>query len=371
MTAGGELSGRLVLPNGVVSGRLRFGAAVEGIERGGPVPERFVLPGFVDAHVHGGGGGDVIDGTDGIRALCRLHARHGTTTLLPTTITRPWPEVRGMLRAVAAVRDEGVAGGAVIAGAHLEGPFISPRRLGAQPPFAIDPEPEKVRDAIAAGVVRVVTIAPELPGAAEAIDAFARAAVRVSLGHTEAVFETATAALNRVRVLGGVAAGTHLFNAMGGIAGREPGTAGAVLTSGHAFAELILDGHHVHAGSFRLASAMLRDRLMLVTDAMRGAGMGDGPSDIGGQAVRIADGVARLPDGTLAGSVLTGERALRNALAAGLDVAGASRLLSANPARYLGLTDRGEIRPGVRADLVVLDSGMAVQEVWIAGERVH
>lgn len=364
-----QLRGNIVTQDGMVAGTVRFGGCIDEVVPEAGVPDLFVLPGFIDPHVHGGDGGDAMDGPNGIATLARFHLRHGTTTLLPTTITRPWAEVVEGLRGIAAARQSGVQGGADIVGAHLEGPFISPQRLGAQPPFAISPDPARVAEALTPGIVRVVTLAPELDGATAAIAQFAAAGVRVSLGHSTADFATATAALTAVGSAGGVAAGTHLFNAMGGIEGRVPGLAGALLACPHAFVELILDLQHVHPGSFRLAHAAVGDRLMLITDAMRGAGTSDGTSELGGQAVTIRDGVARLAGGSLAGSLLTLDAALRHAVAEGVPLPVASRLVSGNAARYLGLADRGVLLPGRRADLVVLDPDLTVQQVWLAGVR--
>ncbi|MCQ8239762.1 N-acetylglucosamine-6-phosphate deacetylase [Rhizosaccharibacter radicis] len=363
------LDGQIVLPDRVMPGRIRFGPFIETIDPLPSAPDRLVLPGFIDAHVHGGGGGDTIDGVDGIETLARFHLSHGTTTLLPTTITRPWPEVLAMLEAVRRVMESGVENGADIPGAHLEGPFISPQRLGAQPAFAVLPTPERVREALRTGAVRVVTMAPELEHAFEAAAAFVSAGVRVSLGHSQADHAQAAQMLDHLSALGGVAAGTHLFNAMNGIAGRSPGLVGALLLSPDAHAELILDTHHVHPASFRLAHAMLGDRLLLITDAMRAAGLGDGESELGGHPVSIRDGIARLRDGTLAGSVLTMDQAFRNALAAGMDIPAAARLTAGNAASYLGLADRGALRPGLRADLVVMDASTRIDEVWRLGRR--
>lgn len=364
-----ELRGHILTPDGIVPGALGFGAAIGAVRAEAGAPDRFVLPGFIDAHVHGGGGGDAMDGPAGVARLARFHLGHGTTTLLPTTLTRPWAEVLAALEGIAAARAEGVAGGALVAGAHLEGPFLNPGRLGAQPPFALLPAPDLVRAALATGAVRVVTIAPELEGAGAAMAAFARAGVRVSLGHSAADYAGATAALDAVLAAGGVAGGTHLFNAMGGVEGRAPGLAGALLASPHAFAELILDTHHVHPGAFRLAHAALGRRLLLVTDAIRGTGAAEGESELGGQPVTIRGGVARLAGGGLAGSVLTMDAALRHAVAAGVALGEAARLVAGNAARFLGLSDRGELRPGLRADLVVLDAALAVREVWLGGVR--
>lgn len=368
-TSGQQVQGKIATPQGWVEGALSFGDRILNIE---PLPhapaETFILPGFIDVHVHGGGGGDAMDGEAGVATLARFHARHGTTTLLPTTITSPWPQVISALRAIERVRRSGVPGGADVWGAHLEGPFINPQKLGAQPPFARLPAPEQVAEVLALDVVRVVTLAPELDLSEQAAEAFARAGVRVSFGHTLGCAEEAQRVARAVRRAGGVVGGTHLYNAMSGLSGREPGVVGALLADAGAFAEVILDGHHVHPASFLAACHAKPERLLLVTDAMRAAGQGDGVSELGGQAVTVRAGVARLAGGSLAGSVLTMDLALRNAVQAGLPLLSASRLASAHPARYLGLNDRGELRPGRRADLVVLSRTLEVEAVYVGGE---
>ncbi|MPY67666.1 amidohydrolase family protein [Deinococcus sp. SDU3-2] len=370
--SGRALRGHLVLPGGVSPGEVRFGARLEAVTPLSGVPDdHLILPGFVDTHVHGGGGGDTMDGPAGVAALARWHARHGTTTLLPTTITRPWKTVLAALRGVREVMDAGgVPGGADLPGAHLEGPFISPGRLGAQPPHTLLPTPQRVAEVLALGVVRAVTLAPELEGAGEAALAFARAGVRVGVGHTRANAETVTALLEAVHAAGGRGSATHLYNAMGGVEGRAPGPAGALLSAPHAFLEVILDGHHVHPTSFQLARRAAPGRVLLVSDAIRAAGLGEGKSDLGGQRVTVRGGRAALPDGTLAGSVLTLDRALRNAVGLGVSLPEASAMLSAVPAASLGLTDRGHLVPGLRSDLVVLDRALTVRQVYVAGQPV-
>lgn len=366
------LRGQLVLPGNMVPGEVRFGPKLEAVTPDPEaVPDHYILPGFVDTHIHGGGGGDTMDGPDGIRTLARLHARHGTTTLLPTTITNPWDRV---LRALAGVRavmaGGGVEGSADVVGAHLEGPFISPERLGAQPPNTVFPTPDLVNEVLATGVVRAVTLAPELPGATEAALAFARAGVRVGVGHTRADAETVTALLEAIHHEGGRTCATHLFNAMGGVEGRTPGPAGALLADPYAYQEVILDLIHVHPISFRLAQSAAPGRVILVTDAMRAAGLGDGLSELGGQLVTVRHGRATLENGALAGSVLTLDVALRNAVSLGVSLPEASWMLSGAPAASLGLTDRGRLEAGLRADLAVLDRDLNVVQVYVAGEPV-
>jgi len=365
-----DLHGRIATPDGMMAGRVTFGATIDTLDPG-PAPDRLILPGFIDTHVHGGGGADVMDGPDAIRTVARFHLRHGTTTLLPTTITRPWDDVTAALRAIATVQRDGMADGPDIAGAHLEGPFVSPHKLGAQPPFAITPTPGRVAEILAHGVVRVVTLAPELEHAESAMRAFAAAGVRVSLGHTVADAETTTRALCAICAAGGTAGMTHLFNAMNPIMGRNPGPVAALFCEDKGYAEMIFDTHHVHPTTFRMAHRILDRRLLFITDAMQATGMGDGPSQLGGQAVDVQRGIARLADGTLAGSVLTLDQALRNAVATGTPLHKAAELVSGNAAAYLGLADRGAIAPGLRADFVVLEPDLNIAEVWVAGVRRH
>jgi N-acetylglucosamine-6-phosphate deacetylase len=365
-----ERRGVILTPDGPVRGRIRFDETVLDVGPAPDAPERWILPGFIDAHVHGGGGGDTMDGPDGVRALARFHGRHGTTSLLATTITAPWPEVMAALAGVAGAMADPDAAGAAVIGAHLEGPFISPRRLGAQPPHTLDPLPELVDAVLAWGVVRVVTLAPELPGARSAAARFARAGVRVSLGHTGASSEEVADCIAAVRAAGGTLGFTHLFNAMGGMQGREPGVVGAALADPEAFAELILDGHHVHPTAFLAARRALGERLLLVTDAIRAAGTDADRSELGGLPITIEGGAARTQDAALAGSLLTLDAALRRAVALGVPVEDASAALSEAPARYLGLQDRGRLAPGLRADLVVLTPDLQVESVYVAGREL-
>ncbi|OUI96081.1 N-acetylglucosamine-6-phosphate deacetylase [Acetobacter indonesiensis] len=365
-----NLSGHLVLPDRIIAGTLEFSETITTVSETASVPDRYILPGFIDGHVHGGNGADTMDGVSAIHTLSRFHATHGTTTILPTTITRPWADVMDALHAVAEVVRTQIPNGPVVHGAHLEGPFVSPHKLGAQPPYAIPPSAERVNEALATGCVKVVTLAPELDHAEQAMERFVAAGVRVSMGHTVASYEQTEHAICRVCAAGGIAGATHLFNAMAPITSRKPGPVTALMCS-DAYAELIFDTHHVHPATFKLAHKVMGDRLLFVTDAMRATGLPEGPSQLGGQDVIVKDGAVRLPDGSLAGSVLTLDVALRNALQTGTPLVKAAALLSTNPAAYLGLTDRGTLEAGKRADYVVMDSAFMVQEVWVGGQRIH
>ena len=368
------LEGLLLTDDGFRPGRVRYQTHVEEVAwrsvGAAASTQRLIVPGFIDQHVHGGGGGDAMDGPDGVRASARHHLRFGTTALLPTTLTAPWPDVIAALRGIAAVAAEPRPGEAAVVGAHLEGPFLNPRRLGAQPPYAIAATAAVVAEVLAVGIVRLATVAPEVEGVMEAVEAFVAAGVRLGVGHTRADAAAVEAFLARVRAAGGHAGATHLFNAMGGMGGRDPGPVGVLLGDDAAAIEVICDGHHVAPAAVRTAYRAAGERLILITDAIRASGVRDGEAELGGRKVTMVAGAARLPDGTLAGSVLTMDAAVRGAVAAGVPMEAALLAASTAPARHLGLRDRGRIAPGARADLVILDDTLHVQEVHLAGVRV-
>lgn len=366
-----QLEGCLLTPSGFVVGHIDFTDTIRAV-RGEPVAfvptetTRLIVPGFIDTHVHGGGGGDTMDSAAGVRTLAKFHAQHGTTTLYPTTITNPWDTILAALEGVKQVQGE--TGLPDIPGVHLEGPFINANKRGAQPPFTLTPTPEKLEQLLSFNLIRLITLAPEIDGAALAADILTKANVRISFGHTVGTFADAQAITQLVRQAGGTVGYTHLYNAMTPLGSREPGMVGAALADKDAFAELIFDTHHVHPASMLAAFYAKAGKLLFITDSIRASGIPEGESELGGQAVFVEQGAARLADGTLAGSVLTLDVALRNAVNAGLPLAQVSRALSSVPAAYMGLTDRGEIRVGKRADLVVLDVNHHVQETIVAGQ---
>ncbi len=356
-------SGRVLTPLGLQEGELEFAERVVAFR---PLPvgqdSPYLLPGFIDLHVHGGGGADCMDGEEALRQMARFHASHGTTALLATTLTAAPPELERAVRAAGRVeRAPGPAESAVL-GVHLEGPFLNPERLGAQPPWARDPDPGEVRSLERLATLRALTLAPELPGALELTAELAARGIRVQLGHTAATAEQAEIALRA-----GASGFTHLYNAMTGLRQRQPGVVAAALARGR-WAEVIGDGLHVERLAL-LAALRAIPGLYLITDAMAAAGMPPGRYHLGGQAVlRRGAGAYLEGDGrTLAGSVLTLDQALRNLVSWGIGIELASALLSARPAHYLGLPDRGHLVAGSRADLVVLNSKLELLEVFVAG----
>ena len=368
---GVKLAGRLVTPKGVQAGEVRLGERLEEVRYTNTRPTGpYILPGFIDTHVHGGGGGDTMDGAEGVCTLARFHLERGATTLYPTTMTSPWTNILAALRGVQEVAKQDDKTLPSIPGAHLEGPFISPERLGAQPAYTLAPTAEHIQEVLGLGVVKLVTLAPEIPGAIQAAKHFAQADVRVSVGHTTASFEQTRDLVRAVQEVGGVVGFTHLYNAMSALESRAPGAVGAAFAEADAYAELIFDTHHVHPGSFLAALSAKPDHLHLITDAIRACGLREGQTELGGQTVNVSEGAARLEDGTLAGSVLTLDQALRNACNAGVPLEQVSNLLSDVPARYLGLTDRGKLGVGKRADLVLLDDELQILEVYVAGRKM-
>jgi N-acetylglucosamine-6-phosphate deacetylase len=325
-----------------------------------------LIPGFVDLHVHGGGGRDSMEGADALATIAATHARHGTTALLATTMTAPRAEIESALAAVApfcAARGRG-PGQARVLGVHLEGPYINPGRLGAQPDFASLATLAEVQALHAIAPLRLVTIAPEMPGHLALIVALRSAGFVVQIGHSAGRYEDGVAAL-----AAGATGFTHLFNAMTGLHHREPGMAGAALAHAER-AELIPDLLHVHPGAIRAALRCIPG-LYCVTDSTAAAGMPDGEYRLGRHTVTKCLGGVRLADGTLAGSTLTMDQALRNLVhTLGLPLAEASRRTATLAARHLGLGDRGVLQVGAWADVVVLDAALTVQQVWIEGDRM-
>ena len=359
-----SVSGRILTPHGWVSGSVEFGEKITAV-RPGDSDDRGVtiLPGFVDLHVPGGGGGDVMQGEAAIRRCAALHVQHGTTAFLATTITAPADDIASAVGAIAEVAADRQPGEARILGAHLEGPYLNPERLGAQPPFAQAPDLAFIGELSARAPVRLVTLAPECDPGHALIKQLAACDIAVQIGHSAADYDETVAAL-----AAGARGFTHLYNAMSPLHHRAPGVVGAALAHGD-YAALIPDLVHVAPGAI-LAALRALPHLYFVTDATAAAGMPDGEYPLGRQSVTKRGGSVFLADGTLAGSALTMDQALRNLVSIGLDLDDAARRLATYPADFIGAGDRGRIAEGAYADLVVLDSGMQVMQVVVEGETV-
>lgn len=358
------LAGRILTPVGWIAGSLRCTARILAIEPGPAPDDRLIVPGFVDLHVHGGHGADCMDGADAVRHMARFHARHGTTSLLATTVTAAAADLRTAMRGIGAAMAAPLDAGARVLGAHLEGPFISPHALGAQPPFAIAPDIALLDELAALAPIRVATYAPEIDPDGTLLAAFRRLGARAQIGHTTCGYAQARAAL-----AGGAAGFTHLYNAMSRLHHREAGAVGAALALAPS-AELILDFHHVDEGA-ALAALRAIPKLHCVTDAVAAAGMPDGDYHLGAHPIIKRGDTVRLADGSLAGSVLTMDRAFRNLLALGVPPAEAAWRCSTLPAEYLGLAERGRLVPGAAADIVVLDATGRLEAVLVEGRRIE
>ncbi|ADD27198.1 N-acetylglucosamine-6-phosphate deacetylase [Meiothermus ruber] len=360
-----QLVGTLITPSLSYPGRIAFAERIEALE---PLdadqgsPERFILPGFIDLHVHGGDGADCMDGEQAVRRMARFHARHGTTALLATTVTAPLEELEAALRGIAAVVQNPGPGEARVLGVHLEGPFISPERLGAQPPYALEPSIETMRYLLSLAPIRVVTLAPERPGALELIRFLSEQGVRVQQGHTAATYAQALAGFEA-----GAQGFTHFYNAMTPLHHREPGVVGLGLERAR-WAEIIPDGLHVHPAVIR-ALARAIPQTYAVTDAVAAAGRPEGEYRLGRHRVYKKSQGVFLADGTLAGSALTMDRAAYNLRCWGYTVPEVMQMTSSFAAQYLGIPHGLEI--GQPADLVVLDEQARLVEVYVRGQKVE
>ena len=318
------------------------------------------VPGFVDLQVNGFAGVDFLGAdADGYARAGEALLESGVTSYLPTLITSAEEDLVAALRAVPPSPQ-----GPRVLGVHLEGPFLSPARLGTHGlDGRHDPDTALLERLLAAGPVTLMTLAPELPGALDLIDLLHERGVTVSLGHSDATAVQAHAAFDR-----GVRTVTHIFNAMRPLAHRDPGIVGAALTRPEVVVQAIVDGVHLDRDIVRLLWRVAAGRLALVTDAIAGAGLGDGTYALGEIEIVVADDVVRREDGVLAGSALTMIEAVRNLVAEDVPLERALEAASAVPARILGLGDVGRLTPGGHADIVVLDDGLEVVRTIVGGQ---
>jgi N-acetylglucosamine-6-phosphate deacetylase len=370
-----RLTGTIARPDGsLVRGEISFDGRIDAVEAASVAGGDFILPGLIDLQVNGSHGIDVM--TAPPEALVKLGeqlACEGTTAWLPTAVTAPLERIElvhaSIAEAVLKSRGDSAWRGAAILGMHLEGPFISPLRLGAHPRLNIEPRGEALERVLAMDQLRLVTLAPELPGALDAIARLATRGVAISIGHTNATLEEANA---------GIAAGarmfTHLYNAMRPLNHRDPGVIAAALARSAAYAALIPDGVHVHPEMIRLACrARGRAGIIAVTDKVVLAGAASGEvRNVGSGGAAVRDGAVRLGDGTLAGSIITMLDGLRMLVdKAGVSVGDGAVMASSNPAALMGASDRGRIQVGARADLIVLSAALELKAVFVGGREVR
>jgi len=352
------------------------------------VGNRVIIPGFVDLHVHGGDGAQVNGATPeevsaAVRTVAGCHLRHGTTALLATTVSDTAPRLVAAVRGVAAAADATDAADATpaadlagqpaarVLGSHLEGPWLAPGRAGAQDPQALRPPSTHELTALLAagrGTVRLLTLAPELPAALDVVRAAAAEGVTVSVGHTDADWDMTRRAFDA-----GARHVTHLFNAMPGVHHRRPGPVIAALDDPRVSVEVVADGVHVHSAVLARVLAAAPDRVTAVSDATAATGLPAGRYRLGSLDVVVRGSRVTLADApeTLAGSVLTMDRAVSVLAEAGVPLPEAVAAATATPARVIGEPTRGRLDPGAEADLVVLDRSLAVAAVLLAGRPAH
>ncbi|NOU71626.1 N-acetylglucosamine-6-phosphate deacetylase [Paenibacillus sp. LMG 31458] len=332
----------------------------------------WLLPGFIDVHVHGGYGADFMDANpETLDIITRYHALHGTTSMLATTMTATREAIDRVLGEVDRYKSQEMPY-AQLLGVHLEGPFISPKWAGAQDPnLMVPPQLSWIEDwhERYPQLMKQLTLAPEREGGLEMIAWLRDRGIVAACGHTDATYADIQSAVRE-----GLSHAVHTYNAMKPLHHREPGTVGAILTDERISGEVIADGHHVHPAAIRLLAMVKQPHgLLLITDAMSAAGLGDGQYELGGQAVTVQSGVARLTEGgALAGSTLTMIEALRFMVReVGVSVEDASRFASGNPARLLRLeTSHGSIAQGKQADLLLVSPELELEHVWVRGKEI-
>lgn len=337
-------------------------------------PDGYIIPGFIDIHVHGGNSEDFMDSSkDVLDKITSFHSSQGTTAMLATTMTAPKADIDRVLHEVQNYRNQEMPY-TRLEGVHLEGPFISPKWPGAQnPEHIVLANIEWLEEWVSTypGLVRQVTLAPEREGALEAVKWLSSHGIVAALGHTDATYEEVEAAVEA-----GLSHGVHTFNAMTGLHHRKPGVVGAMLSDDRLSCEIIADGIHVHPAAMRiLARVKPQDKLILITDAMSATGMPDGEYTIGDLPVVVEDGIATLKSNrnSLAGSTLTMIKGFQLLVReVGLSLEQASLAASTNPARKIGIDDRtGSLEAGKLADVLLLDHDLELQGVWIQGTRKH
>ncbi len=368
-----KLAGLIAKPDGsLVRGQVTFTDRITALDPASHPSDDYILPGFVDLQVNGSHGIDVMNASvDELAILSRHLAREGTTAWMPTAVTAPIEKIDKVHESIATAfensRNDDSADSAAIPGMHLEGPFISPLRLGAHPALNLEPRGDAFDRVLAMRALRLITLAPELPGALDAIRRLTARGVVVSMGHTNATLDEANAGIDA-----GARMFTHLFNAMRPLNHRDPGVIACALAPSAAIAAIIPDNVHVHPAILRLAfDARGRGGLILVTDKVALAKTAGLEKKVGRARATIRDGAARLDDGTLAGSIISMLDGVRIMIeTVHVSIAEAAVMASTDPANLIGANDRGRIAVGARADLILLSRTLELKSVFVSGREL-
>ena len=374
------LSGKVITPDGIINGSVSFeNGLISEVKEGTAENNYYIAPGFIDIHVHGGGGHDFMDGTEeAFLGAAKLHASHGTATLLPTTLTCPDEELFHSFDVLRKVQKDETYGG-MFYGMHLEGPYFSSKQAGAQDPKYLKNPTKEHYEAIlekGKGLIARWSVAPELEGANDLGDRLKELGICASMGHSDALYEEVLEAVKH-----GYTHLTHFYSGMSALVRKRGYRYPGMIESGYMIdslkVEVICDGKHLPLSMLKYVfTAKGIEKTALITDAMRGAGMTEGKTILGslenGQECYIEDGVAKMPGGeAFAGSIATTDRLVRNAIAAGATLEEAVKMMTSTPADIIGIKDRGEIVCGKRADFTVFDDEINIVAVISGGKTIY
>ena len=356
-----SISGKIIINDKIISGNLLFNnKVIEIIDDKTLNNENFILPGFIDLHCHGGNGFDTMEGLESIVELSKYHLENGTTTFFPTTVTASYNDTFKALEGLNDYINRNKFQ-INIEGIHLEGPFINPKKLGAQPPFTQIPNLDFIKNLLKQAPIKIMTLAPEIDGGLDLIERLIELDIKPQIGHTLASTDICNLSINK-----GVESFTHLYNAMSGFDHREPGAVASAFANLN-YSEIICDLIHVHPYMIKLAYKNIKD-LYVITDCISASGMKDGEYNLGVNRVFKKGNIVKLNNKTLGGSVLTMQQAFKNLLKIGFSINEAVQMTSTNAAKYLNRKDIGNLNVGSYANILVLDKNFNILKVFLNGK---
>ena len=356
-----SISGKIIINDKIISGNLLFNnKVIEIIDDKTLNNENFILPGFIDLHCHGGNGFDTMEGLESIVELSKYHLENGTTTFFPTTVTASYNDTFKALNGLNDYINRNKFQ-INIEGIHLEGPFINPKKLGAQPPFTQIPNLDFIKNLLKQAPIKIITLAPEIDGGLDLIERLIELDIKPQIGHTLASTDICNLSINK-----GVESFTHLYNAMSGFDHREPGAVASAFANLN-YSEIICDLIHVHPYMIKLAYKNIKD-LYVITDCISASGMKDGEYNLGVKRVFKKGNIVKLNNKTLGGSVLTMQQAFKNLLKIGFSIIEAVQMTSTNAAKYLNRKDIGNLNVGSYANILVLDKNFNILKVFLNGK---